>query len=456
MNVSQGTMGFETIAFQTPTFFNALVEAVSNLRIAVRESKKTPAELPQGDALLDLVKKTTGLTLFFAKEDSRTPPVYIWFPVLRDNHIFDTVEDRFNKASKYADYRKNHDYAKIFKEHIERGFSKNSVDLLKNRVSGFFEDVPFVLGFHSSVLLASTFTDEELAAVFVHELGHSFTLCEYINRCSLSNQVLADIAASHTGVKRDKIQGIVQHAFELTASQKKALDRCKTPEDYVIAVYSISAEVCRKELGFSVYDATSCEQLADAYATRCGAGRHLVTALSKYADIYGAYKKDWMVGAGIGSFISTAVLLSLWLVSTSLLPATAWLGVMLTGVFLTSPLYLMDAVDEAKQNQKHPYDSEPYRFARIKHQLVQRIKDAKLSNQATASLIADIEVIEKAIEDADKNLPEYTLTGKAAHFIAMLSSPVYRKLYNSETLQKQLEALASNNLYIQAAKLRTV
>lgn len=456
MNVNQGVMGFETIAFQKDTFFNALVAAVGDLRVAVRESKKTPAELPQGAALLELVKKTTRLTLLHAQENNRAPRVYIWFPVLRDNHIFDVSDGRMNKASQYADYRKNTDFAKIFKEHIDNGFSKNSVDLLKNRVSGFFEDVPFVLGFHSSMLLASTFTNEELAAIVLHELGHAFTLCEYINRCSLTNQVLADIAASYTGVNRDKIKGIVQHAFNLTASQKKALEQCKTPEDYMIAVYSISAEESREELGFSVYDATSCEQLADAYATRCGAGRHLVTALSKYADIYGAYEKGWMVGSGVGSFISTAVLLSTLVLSTAMLPATAWLGVMLTGVFLTSPLYLMDAVDAAKQNQRHPYDTESYRFARIKHQLVQRIKNAKLDSQVTASLIADIEVIEKAIDDADKNMPEYTLSGKAAHFIAMLSSPVYRKLYNSETLQKQLEALASNNLYIQAAKLRTV
>lgn len=450
------TLALEAIAFQGTAFFEALTEAFARLRVAARKREGTsPSTLKEGKALREVIRQHTNLsvTLMPQQEDVTAG---ILCPRLSNGHVFDSVFG-WNDATDSSWNADAHTLLKKYKD----GFAKGMVDIRQNRVDGIFAEIPYQLYLRDAFILGELMTEQELAAVVLHEIGHAFTQCEYINRTVATNQVLADILNAKNAGQESKISTIIVRLAseeQLTAKQKDALLACKKPQDYVITAYAVADERCRSELGYSVYESTSCEQLADLYATRCGAGRHIVTALHKLNQVvFGGYEnksKLARVAASLFSFLLCTTYMGLltgasWgIITTPAIGLIIGIGV---GVLFTAMVFKggLNRLDYAL------YDDTVARFDRIKHQLVQQLKDWSLSRKLTASVLADIEEIDKIIEPL-RATDEGAREGELSHYLALFFSSTYRKKYDIELLQKQLEALASNNLFVQAAKLKTV
>lgn len=442
----------EAISFQGPAFFAALTAAVRALRMAARSNSGiSPSELPEGKALGTTLTQHTGLNITLMPEIEEMD-LAMMCPRLANGHIFDSVfgwhnasENEFNKDAKA-----------VFNKY-KTGFGVGTVDIRKNRVSGLFSEIPFQLYVKDSFITGEMLTDEELASIILHETGHAFTQCEYINRSVYTNQVLADLMSAKNNRDGKEITAIITRMAsdsDLTPQQRRALELCKKPEDYVVTAYALADERCRSELGCSVYETTASEHLADMYAARCGAGRHMVTALHKLnRDEWGAYSdthKAQSVAEQMFLILMVATLSSAWMgMFFGGLVAKAFFSISLGQLGTTITMLSTGSIDYQQ------YDDPITRFDRIKHQLVHQLKNQSIPRKLSETILSDIEEIDKIVEPLRK-LNENPREAMLGHYLGLLFSSSYRKKIDIEQLQKQLEALASNDLFVHAAKLKTL
>ena len=438
----------EAIAFQGNAFYDALTQAISDLRVAIRASTKDAFALPEGKAVEAVIRKFTNLSVTFYPDKASALEIGIFAPPVSNGHIFDKARGEGELFAKFRDSN----LKELLKKH-KSGFVKASVDIRENRVDGFFSEIPFRLAIVRHVFQLELFTDREIAAIVLHEIGHAFTLCEYLNRTVMTNQVLADIASNLKAKNPEAVTFVIVNAakeMHLTARQKDALLTSKNPEDYVVCAYAIADEQSRSELGFSVYETTSMEQLADQYSARCGAGRELVLALSKLHRLYGYESARFSTARmGFQLFGQLVLCASLGIFAS----AGAFVAILLSisAAALLSALHVWTAKDEQLQT----YDNEVTRFERIRHQFVQQLKNPDIPDVLRDELLANLAEIQSEVQEAVKrNVIDYT--HDLSHYVALLFSGVYRKRFNMEQLQKQLESLASNNLFVQAAKLKAL
>ena len=187
-----------------------------------------------------------------------------------------------------------------------------------------------------------------------------------------------------------------------------------------MVIVSTAVAQTRAELGANIYDESSWEYLSDEYAARQGAGRYVVTALDK---LYG------------GS----------WNISFRSLPGYLFMEALKVGLFLFVPglvamLMAMDADNTT-------YDTPEARFKRIRNQIVENLKDRKLSNDDILRLQADLAAIDQVLSH---------VTDRRQWIGAFIDTviPKYRKARSQELLQQELEALVHNELFEKAADLR--
>jgi hypothetical protein len=450
MNTSPNRFAFEAIAFQGTAFFDAVTKAVVDLRQAMKaHGSQEASQEPEAHELCKVIKNFTNLSLKIAEE--AWADAAIMCPRVRNGHIFDHVLGIHDAAS--GDYEMNWDLEKALKKYKD-GFAKGSVDMRANRVDGFFAEIPYVLHLSRRVILGETFDDRELAAAILHEVGHAFTQCEFVNRSVATNQVLASIAQARQSKEPAKLDAIllkVENEQHLTQKQKSALEACKKDEDYVIVAYAISEEKCRRELGFSVYESTSCEQLADQYAARCGAGRYVVTGLDKLHRLYGNYESSSHAAAMTRQtfgLVLISMTFTLWLAPLGAIIFTA------ATLIASISLAFLVGLGAAASLKYEMYDNPSDRFARIRAQLVEQLKNEHLNKKLLKQVLDDVEEIDVVLKaiDGQGNWREKAL----GHYVALFFSMGYRTQLDMEALQKQLEALASNELFVQAAKLKTV
>ncbi len=212
--------------------------------------------------------------------------------------------------------------------------------------------------------------------------------------------------------------------LSMSKEQRLAFDKVTTVDEASVILYTCAVDKSISELGRSVYDSVSCEQLADQYMTRCGAGKDGVVGLDKFFSLDSEWRrtKD-------NTFLNIVLLV-----------------VGLVTIFPTYTLLVM-ALNKTKENDS--YDNLHARFSRIKDQLIQRLKTKDLPNKEIEVLLSDIETLDGIIKKSGTKL---TLIEKVAYLL----NPSYRNAHKYELLQKELETLSNNNLFIQAAKLSTL
>ena len=430
-------MALEAIHYQTDTsFFKELIAIIE----AIQNDEKVLGGLlltsfykhDKIQAIVHCVKKHTNILLELKGPDSNCNPAVL-FPSLTKNHAFNLMwTEPVDKPS-----AQDTQAVQLFEKMKE--VSKTvigTVDIRTARVGGVFGTAPLLLALPTQMLLGvgiwktMRITAEEIAACILHEVGHVFTYYEYLDRVVTTNQVLAGLARANTNKDLESKKIIIsQSARDLVIAPDDIKKLLETEDNTLTAVILVQSakNQCISELGASLYDHIGCEQVADQFANRMGAGRAIVTFLDKFITYQIPKPNSFPLNVIVG-----------------LMHGYAWLGNV--SDFFWNLLFATFVSDQYVTI----YDDPKVRYTRVKHDMVNQLKNQLVVGAQRDQILSDIAAIDSVIERTDPAV--LSIVNKLTYFF----SSSRKKVYESTLLQKELEEFASSNLFIHAAKLKQI
>lgn len=328
-------------------------------------------------------------------------------------------------------------------------FKKQSyVDLKNAKVHGVFSELEADVYMDLYMLEKDAYTVEQMTAILLHEIGHLFTSFEFLSRQVTTNQVMASCMKSV--INKDNIKEremIFGDALDiLEYEESNAAQLAKSDDARVIGTVCIKASIdqLQSELGISCYDQTACEQLADQFASRFGYGRAVIEALDISAKKYFHSSKYPNMRVLINVFEYALLAFEIAMVTVIALMGAGIISLLLA-TFITSRLFLT----RGEQAKGYTYDITKTRYLRVKEDMVQYLKNKDLDPKFVKKTIDDIKIIDGIINETAE---ARTLFDIIADFI----NPWNRQKRNSLELQRNLESLAMNDLFVKSAQLATI
>lgn len=426
-------LGIEGISFQDGSFFNALVEKVQDLR----DSKDYSPKNIEKNGINQMVFEKTGMLISFGVDPSICVNAFLLSPILDKNHPFVSMQWREVAYSEAISMIKG-----------GGGEIKGSVDLTKARVGGIYSKVEFILGVTRGMMDNKSYSSEEVSAAICHELGHLFTYFEMFGRINrTANIVSAMCRAMYEMEDQQQRETIIKEAaksLQISIEDPSELARIQRGkrEDICATVFVTKAvHASRSETGYHAYEMRSCEQLADDFAMRMGAGRHLATINNKIDKL--AYES---------STISTGKHMLIQLAATVYWMTTgAGFGLMITAFSMVGmaigavamPLLILML---ANPNEK-VYDNGEDRIMLMKRTLVTALKNKDLPEELRKSYLSEITAIDEIVKKLDfkRGIFEYIITTFGVRG---------RREYRQEQIMKDVENLLTNDLFVHAQQLR--
>jgi len=409
----------ESISFQPDKLFKLLIKDIENLKDLNNLKDEDFYKSKELLKIAGTIKDETGI--YVELYSSEKPSVDV--PALSAKNVL----NRNNDFISLIDSDKEEDTKKLLYE-LKKPVIEGTVNLSKSKVTGDFCKIKNMIGMPRRILQSSgIYTPNLAAAVILHELGHVFVFMEFLSRTVSTNQVLAAVTRSldkrDIGLKRNMLLTVAADTLNMSKEKRDILFKAENSQTATVIMIDAASEKCRSELGKSVYDNNSFEFLADQFAAKHGAGRDLVIAMDD-VEKSGSY-------LAINLTVSSAVLASI-LYLSPLSPAL-WLTVIASCFSVGVDLY----------------DTPKDRFERIKHTLIDRLKDKSLSKEI-------IQNLQQQIIDIENIISNYTDNRNVIELLAYYIRPSYRDAQKYEKLQKQLEKLANNDLFAKAALLKTI
>lgn len=347
---------------------------------------------------------------------------------LDKNHVFWQ-----EKAKLMEQFNRNFDFGKL-----KEGFGY--IDLNKGTVAGFLTEMEFTVGCGlPHVLITSTKDQKSIAArttaIILHEIGHAFTTCLYMGRCSLTNYVLAEVESRWADMPESKrydvIKGLKQGGVDpKNDNLAKSKDAAKVSTVLLAAHFT---EI-RNELGADVYSKRGCEALADQYAARAGYGAELALALRE--------------------------------VTMSPNPAAAYIArtLILMGISVAVPVFAPTMVIicaasalalelSASGESAEEYDRPERRLKVIENEL-KRLLRIDLTRDQKMTILHDLEMFRTEMQEYGE--VKHLAAFRMATMLFRTILPGARARHNLFVLQKQLEDLTASELYVSAAKLENL
>lgn len=400
--------GIESVLRQNNAFFDALTGAVKKLR---NGGDFTTSGIKKS-FIMQVIKEHTGLSILFYVKEGWSAHVYP--PKITANHVFDRWGGDTSTASKIID--------------VTKTSLSGTVDITNAKVSGVFSDLSSELFIGTELFAPKELNDREIAAIILHELGHVFTHFQFISTIALGALVIQQTVNNvfqSDGYQTKKIQlqaceevlGIEpEHTIENWTDTSK--------ENMEVIMISRFYRTLTSRSSTSYYDVRNCEQLADTFAVKHGAGLDLARANHKLNAQYGMYgNKNFFI---------------------HILRETATLvGVILFGNYSVSAILL-------SLNQPKLYDDPKDRIAFIKFQLIDDLKHLPRGDNKTRANIVE------SIKEIDKIIKTTTVRRDVFTFIHESFKSVGKSASQQQKQQKQLEEMLYNDLYYQSAKLKTL
>jgi hypothetical protein len=437
-------LSMEMIDFQTDNFGEKLEAVFEDIKAKIRTDLKATRDFKvseQYKKLVGLIKDRTGLNVQII--------VNPWMPAAvlplysNKHHIF------LNKMFRGQNLGLK-DQDKFMKEN---GDEPGTVNTETVKVTGLFAKYPTKVYLNPYFFFRDhDYTAGEVTAVLLHELGHAFHACEYSDRISSTNQILAETVKTMLNFKEG---GDVKYIHtELKSINSKAteadIDAMLTGKGKIIGGlkwYEFLIGTVQTQLSNSKYDESSFEQLADNFTTRFGYGRQLVTALDKLSAQ--EYSKSKTVLWSFYFIETFYMVISLVALAGPFMPPITAAGFLL-GTFPALcgglVLYIL-AMLSAENNVDYTYDSLVIRYKRVRLQMVEFLKNSELERDEINDTVQSI----YAIDDSIKSSNEYN------HFLRTMMnffSPNARAAKKSINEQQFLEELANSDLFIKAALLK--
>lgn len=350
------------------------------------------------------------------------------------------IHDAYVNNVMYNAKRKKliHEHSQFIERFIagkEKGV-RGAVNLKTATLSGVFSEWPITIYMpvgqftrYPGIPKSWKWTPEEAASIVLHEVGHYFAYCEYFSRTVRTNQALAqlsrDLLGSYSAEKREIAITTCKNSLNLRDLDPKALAGNSNSTVIEVSIVAEAIEQTRSELGCNIYDNTSFEYLSDMFAVRMGGGRASMTAQVKLDKMFGTTT----------SYDTT--------------PAFILRQTLTMLAFLVPPVAIVimfGALDEAGDNT---YDTTEARLRRIRNDMLGMLRSPHIGKEAKEQLIDDLNA-------ADEMLKGVRDRRSWATTIADTIIPKYRKYRKTMQLQKQLEQIANNSLFLRAAELSTL
>lgn len=427
----------ESIWFQDGKFGLRLEECIEALRVSGLSIDKAQKS-KEVSTLEQVIFDYSGINAKIVLDDgafAATMP-----PVTNANHIFknDGYDGLFSmdSANKAMDL-------------LTKSIDHSSIDLKNSKVGGKFSELKSIIYLGYSTLITNkNFTIREVTAILLHEIGHNFTMLEFTNRFITTNQVLAIVSKSI--MEKETIEQrsiLIKKAGKIISDDEKAFVGYEEITDTkIITNVFIHASFKRaaSELGLSVYDQTSMESLADNFAARHGYARDIVTGLDKAVKDYSYEHK----GTGARMFIMIMEIAlyvgSVFVMTLPVAWATAPAAVMILILFS-----IMNIAGSTYGNKDYTYDTFKIRYKRLREQEIQRLKNTNISNEDKIFTLDSIEKIDSIISTIGSDDNWITK-------ISLFLSSTNRGIKAARQLQRDLEELSANNLFLASAKLSTL
>lgn len=448
MTKQAGNLSLEAIAFQDKKFGLAL-EGVFQEILAKRH---TGAEIDKlfSPRIGEIIKEFTNLTVVPRFNIGLAELVFcgaspaIMAIGLTPNHIF----FRKKNVERSGDPAAVQGYARAIVEHVKENNLKNTVNTRRAWVTGIFAELPMDLSCPTSFIYEYKLTAAEITAVILHEIGHAFTMCEMTNRVSTTNQVLAAMMHAKRHDTLEVQEYVFKEAGTLMGNDEKMFsvtEGIKSDEAVFTVVINAMEKHSHSESFTGHYDVVSCEQMADQFVSRMGYGRALVIALDKAVTT----KSDKDPNARHRSQIIDTVMAFLKDGGAML----TWvffgpLGLLIAGTYTLAMIAFLTR-PKGEMYRDHTYDSARVRYLRIREDLLNRIKDKKIPPAQVKEHLNDLKEIDKYVDALLKK--------ESKNYWEIASNFIFKKnkqALDARELQRQLEELASNDLYRAAAQLR--
>lgn len=433
----------ESISFQNKVFGKELENAFT----AIQENCKTFEDLEKSEfseLISAITKKHTNLTISVHFTEYDTNAALTMIP--SKNHIF------LKKSLQEFGLRTTGtDSASKLVEMAAKYRQKNSVDLVNARVSGVFAEIESKIFLGVDTVLSDGYglTPAEVTAVYLHEVAHQFTAYEYLSRQITTNQVIAGLAKDVEGSSPEKIRYDLKLASQLLGVDEKKIQSVENAESGA-AVTTVVLDAIKNteydQIGSGFYNVTAVEQLADQFVARMGYGREFVTGCDKIdADALNTNNKSVVVATqilGAAAFVAG-------LFRTIGLMAHVGPVALIIYLAITLGLGSLDGALNSPLNKNYTYDDIRTRYARIREQQIQALKNSKLPKQETAELIESVNAIGELMKKRYEMESVYTVI-----FNKLFSGR--REAINVLELNRELEELGNNDLFIKAAQLKQI
>ena len=387
-------------------FFDLLTKAIG----AIRAEKTYSTTSDATKSLSRLIKNKTGIYVSVGYIPTKQLNAMVALPeVSKNNPILNDMMRNWHS-----------DRTALRLINDQGGRISGTVDRRSGSVSGIFSEVPVDMFITEGLIDSKSVSDEEVAAVILHEIGHIFTYYESLVTTIRQNIYIAAVAKEAVEVKEQKLK------LDLLDATCKNLKLNIGGEELVgyssdKAIYAIlltkHIEQLRTELGTNYYDLRNFEAASDQYAARMGAARPLATALTK-------------MGATSESRRSTAVYLLLEIGKVILFVAA---------MFVLNPLFIIISLAAYDPTSKI-YDPPEARIKRIRHNLITASKNRSLSKQRKETLLKDIEIIDGLLSELNDRRSFYEIL-----YTGIL--PNLNRQSKHLKYQQQLEEMLHNDLF---------
>lgn len=416
MNI--GVPSLEFMEFQNDSFFKDISDAVARIREHAEPTTKVVFE----SGLEAVVNKRLKTSVEFFIDGALYSNAYVELPKLDKGHPF------FIEWKHFV----SNDMGRLVANLDNLVRRTGTVNIEKAEVSGIFSAIPVrmcvTLG-----LLKSSASNQEVAAIILHELGHLFTYYYYALHGTIGGFISTAVATAAAGAKGDAERSVIyQKGARVMGIDNITISTMlqQTPEQNAELLQSLyineTADNLRSQTGHGMYEMKCCEQLADAFAVKFGAGLALTKGLL-------------LINRGGRETFNKP----LYYVSLALSLAGAIISLKSPLGIGSQMLLLLFSEDVYDGN----YDTLPDRIRYIKNHLIDGLKKTDMPAEIRKSFLKDIEEIDKLSKGANYNPNLYQI-------LRHVLFPSVRRKARSVSLQKTIEEMMYNETFIQAAKLK--
>jgi len=323
---------------------------------------------------------------------------------------------------------------------------KGEVNLANATVSGIFSQYnhPLYLNF-SRMIRQFEMTAPEITAVMLHELGHAFAACYYSDRTDRTNQVLAAVFRKFTDHNsKDSVEYIYRELSKLSDTVKKEdVDQMVNGPRVVAGLlwFRMVVQVVRNQMSHDKYNETAFEEVADAFASRFGYGKHIALALDRL------HLNTPMKSAGMLALCRIVDAMALAVSAGVILSLLAGGGYVMALVLALWNLTIVSLNTE--DNLDYTYDELKDRYIRLRSDAVTFLKEPSLPKEAVRETLENIYTLDGVIKETARYKSIYTHIG---NFIFSSGKATVSAI----EAQKTMEKLASNDLFINAAEFKTL